>query len=112
MKDMDHNIYYELEASFRGIGHCWYKDGVSLEYPPNDHLHRLHESLSLKIKNSQAVEAEYIYDVIYQVGFLDNRELKEIITSLSDASEAQVLFLQKNLLKDIEAELQKNKKRH
>jgi hypothetical protein len=109
---MQPNIYLEFEASYRGIGFGWYKGNSSIDTPPEDYLYRLYESLALKIKNSQTIELEYINNVYYQVGLLDNKELKESVHCDPKASKGQLLFLQKHALKSMKDTLHKNKFLH
>lgn len=108
---MKPKIYYDFESSSRGIGHSWIKEGTTIDSPTEDYLYCLYESLTLTIKNNQIIEPEYIHNVYYQVGLLDNKDLKEHVFP-AEISKAQMLFLQQNALSDIKAALHKNKNIH
>jgi len=111
---MDKNIYYELEHSYRGIGESWYEDGVLVQSPSIETVQGLRDALSLKIKSSEPLESHYVYNVLYQVGFLDNKELKEALpfNEKDEVSEEQKVFLQKYVLKSVEHELLSIKERN
>lgn len=107
MKSIDKNIYYELEDSYRGVGYSLFDDGVLVRSLSIETLQGLRDALILKIKSSEHLKPHGVTNVLYQVGFLDNKELKEALhfTEKDDVSKEQKLFLQKSVLKCVEHQL-------